>query len=375
MSGTDEAQVTGIRTRQDAVIRLPLVSIIVPAYNAADHLQRCVASLWAQTYSRCEFIIVDDGSTDGTPELSDRLAEADRRTTVVHVSNGGVSEARNTGIAHARGELIQFADADDLLDPGMTARLVSTLIASQVDLVICGVRQEDPAGNVISEHQVSVERRLSQKELLEYSSELRDLGLLNSPCNKLFRKDLIDAGQVRFPVGVSLGEDAVFNLNYLGHCDHIFLTPEVLYRYVRYPGEDTLSTGWRPRIYADWRGELEAKRSLFKRHDLPLAQAEQDYALELATQVIPHLALNAHRGYHSYLQSAREARRDPYFVRYASHLEAREWRGRLLLWLFRASRHELIAAVMGAWRIAGLVRGSRSASRSFGRQMQMQREP
>ena len=92
-----------------------LVSVIIPAYNAADVLERCVRSVLAQTYARFEVLLVDDGSRDGTPELADALAREDGRVRVVHKENGGVSSARNAGLDEARGEWLTFVDADDYL--------------------------------------------------------------------------------------------------------------------------------------------------------------------------------------------------------------------------------------------------------------------
>ena len=90
-----------------------MVSIVIPVYNCGEYLPRCVNSLTEQTYGNLEIILVDDGSTDSTPEICDRLAASDSRVAVVHKANGGVSSARNAGIEAAKGEFIAFADADE----------------------------------------------------------------------------------------------------------------------------------------------------------------------------------------------------------------------------------------------------------------------
>jgi glycosyltransferase involved in cell wall biosynthesis len=98
------------------------VSVIIPAYNAQKFIKDTIDSVIAQTYPDWEIIVVNDGSTDGTPDLV--IKEADNRIKMIHQSNGGVSSARNNGLKHATGEYVIFLDADDLLTPGfLTARV------------------------------------------------------------------------------------------------------------------------------------------------------------------------------------------------------------------------------------------------------------
>lgn len=111
----------------------PLVSIIIPTYNAKKWLREAVDSALAQTYTQCEVIVVDDGSTDGTREW---LTEAyGQRIRYVHQVNGGTASARNLGLKHARGEFIQFLDSDDLLGPEKVASHVECLVSNpEVDI-------------------------------------------------------------------------------------------------------------------------------------------------------------------------------------------------------------------------------------------------
>ena len=328
----------------------PLVSIIVPAYNAAEHLERCVASLWAQTYGDVEIILVDDGSTDGTSELCDALAQQDHRTKVIHLSNGGVSKARNIGMAHALGEFIQFVDADDYVSSTMTAELMAAHKSSGADLVICGYREVGEQGGLGIDHAVEEVRLLDKANLRRHYLELRHLGLTNACWNKLYRKTLIERSQIRFPASLALAEDAVFNCKYLQQCDYVAVIPDALYRYVRSSGEDTLSTRWQPGFYEAWEKEAQSVFAMFEGHDDLLEVQERTFALELATQVVPYLAMHAKRqGYSSYVRRATEIRQDPHFIRHEDDVQATDLRSRVLLPLFKASRFELIAALMGAW--------------------------
>ena len=97
----------------------PLITVIIPVYNILDCLERCVASVCMQTWENLEILLVDDGSTDGTGQLCDRLAKRDGRIRVFHKPNGGSSSARNLGIEKANGEWLGFVDSDDFIEPQM----------------------------------------------------------------------------------------------------------------------------------------------------------------------------------------------------------------------------------------------------------------
>ncbi|MFR5100614.1 MAG: glycosyltransferase family 2 protein [Bifidobacterium pseudocatenulatum] len=121
------------------------VNIVVPVYNVADLLSRCVDSLLAQTYEDVRIVLVDDGSTDDCPAICDRYAEQDPRVTSLHRTNGGLSAARNTGIDHvfsieepSRGRYIAFVDSDDWVEPGYVESMLETLEESGADAAQCG---------------------------------------------------------------------------------------------------------------------------------------------------------------------------------------------------------------------------------------------
>ena len=110
----------------------PLISVIVPVYNILEYLPRCVESLCRQTYPNLEILLVDDGSTDGTGQLCDKLGEADARIRVFHKENGGSSSARNLGIAKAKGRYLGFVDSDDYVDSRMYELLEAAIEKYQV---------------------------------------------------------------------------------------------------------------------------------------------------------------------------------------------------------------------------------------------------
>lgn len=112
----------------------PLVSIIVPVYNAEKYLPHCIESIQNQSYRNLEIILVDDGSRDSSPELCDSYAANDSRITVIHQENGGIAKAQNTGLDAAHGEYIAFADNDDILDRRNIELLLHALTSTGADM-------------------------------------------------------------------------------------------------------------------------------------------------------------------------------------------------------------------------------------------------
>ena len=209
-----------------------LVSVIIPAYNAADVLERCVRSVLAQTYACFEVLLVDDGSRDGTPELADALAREDGRVRVVHKENGGVSSARNAGLAGARGEWLTFVDADDYLEPDFLAGL---LRGTPCDLVVSGY-------HTVGAHEIpevcyeAVEARSPEavRPLLE--AHLTEMTFL-CPWGKLLRTALVREADLRFDTAMRIGEDVVFVWTYLSRCASVALSPGQAYNYFTAPSD------------------------------------------------------------------------------------------------------------------------------------------
>ena len=116
-----------------------LISVIVPVYKVERYLDRCVESIVAQTYSNLEIILVDDGSPDSSGAMCEAWAQRDGRIKVVHKPNGGLSDARNAGVAACTGEYIGFVDSDDYIAPDMYERLSELIMDPQVSIAVCGV--------------------------------------------------------------------------------------------------------------------------------------------------------------------------------------------------------------------------------------------
>lgn len=175
---------------------MPLISVIVPVYNIIDCLPRCVQSLRRQTYENLELLLVDDGSTDGTGQLCDRLASEDERIRVLHKENGGTSTARNLGIEEARGDYLGFVDSDDYVEPDMYMQLYQAACRNAGWLIQLGRDEVDDQGKQLPGvcELPQEEKRIGCEEFLgELLMHRGDCSL----CTKLVPRKLL--GQERFP--------------------------------------------------------------------------------------------------------------------------------------------------------------------------------
>lgn len=125
------------------------ISVIVPVYNGIQFLEKCIDSICKQTYQKLEIIAVDDGSTDGSGELLDRLALKEPRIHVIHQENGGLSAARNSGIKAAAGEYFGFVDCDDYLEPEMYADLMRFADEKKISIVQASRIEESISGEIL----------------------------------------------------------------------------------------------------------------------------------------------------------------------------------------------------------------------------------
>lgn len=207
------------------------ISIIVPIYNSINCLERCVRSICAQTYGNLEILLVDDGSTDGTGELCERLALGDCRIRTYHKKNGGASSARNLGIGMASGVYLGFVDSDDYIEPEMYERLLAVALSEQLLMVQISRDEIDEQGNRMADVCVPPE----QAELWECQQFMRELLLHRGDCSfctKLTHASLLK--EEHFPEG-ELNEDFNLLVRLLPKVPAVAILPEqdyhVFYRY------------------------------------------------------------------------------------------------------------------------------------------------
>lgn len=204
----------------------PLVSIIVPVYNAERYLNRCIDSIFKQTFPDWELLLINDGSTDGSGIICSDYAEKDLRVRVFQKSNGGVSSARNIGIDEAKGKWIMFVDADDYL---FEESLECLLNVSCIDLVVGGyIRIHRSTGNsytFLANNKVvhiGIETELTEKLIETF---------LFTPWCKLFKREIIEANKLRFNQDLFYGEDTDFVLKYIIKIDFIQFISQPVYCY------------------------------------------------------------------------------------------------------------------------------------------------
>lgn len=216
------------------------ISVVVPVYNLAELLPRCMSSLLMQTDQDYEIILVDDGSQDGSGDLCDRYAlQYPDIVRCLHKVNGGLSSARNAGMQAAEGQYVTFPDPDDWTEPDYLARFLELARDNQADLVCTGHFVEYP-DHTIEANPGQTRRMMSGKQAQE--------ALLNAPCmcgfawNKLYRLDLIREHGLHFLDDVGTTEDLDFAYRYLQYCSRVCFAPEVrTYHYFQRNGAATHS--------------------------------------------------------------------------------------------------------------------------------------
>ncbi len=233
----------------------PLVSVIVPVYNAAQSLPRCLDSICAQTYQNLEIILVDDGSTDDSLTVCRQFAYRDARIRVLAQANSGVSAARNNAIDAATGTYLQFADSDDWIDENMTFLLVQRAEREQADLVLshyCHVDGKKTTVHGFLETSACMDRLAFAQELIRNPASFY-YGVM---WNKLYRRDIIRRHRIYCHEQLSWCEDFLFNLTYILCASRICAVRTPLYYYVK--NDKSLTTTLTPH------SSIAIRRQLFE---------------------------------------------------------------------------------------------------------------
>ncbi|MDC7288807.1 glycosyltransferase [Blautia schinkii] len=203
-----------------------MVSVIVPVYNAANVISRCVDSIINQTYKDIEVILVNDGSTDKTYQILEKYRYRDSRVCLVSQRNKGVAAARNTGLEYCKGEYFLFVDADDWIEKDMIQKMIS-LVDEDTDIVFCNSDHAESPDEVIKRICSKNEVWDRKQQQLEFMKHQRMTGML---WNKLIRRDLSE--RIFFNEKTGYGEDAEFLWKILQKSKKMIVTDEVLYHHV-----------------------------------------------------------------------------------------------------------------------------------------------
>lgn len=287
----------------------PLISVIVPVYNGQDYLDNCIRSIEDQTYGNLEVIIVNDGSTDETGTVCERIQTEYGNVRILTLGDEGVSAARNAGIEASTGELITFVDADDRLCPGVLGTLYDCMTDTESDVAGCGFftwssEEEWQQGS-------ASKKAMTQPVTYDTDQYLREALLCgNSRCwSKLYRREIFD--RVRFPEELTIGEDMLFLVKMLPYVDKITETDYPGYGYYRNQ-TGAMNREFTPR-YMDQITCWQLAREEILRVDESLdAQVTEPYMMGIMLTVgkLAMLSASERRAYRKYIQICHEKLRE-----------------------------------------------------------------
>lgn len=238
----------------------PLVSVIVPVYNVEDYVEKCINSITKQSYNNLEIILVNDGSTDNSQKICINHQKNDSRIIVINKKNGGLSDARNTGIDIAKGDYLAFVDSDDYIHSDMIKTMISSSILEQSDIVICGHFS-------VNKDEISEIRNDGEK--YSYNSKealikiLIDEEINSFAWDKIYKKELFKG--LRYPLG-RIFEDTAFTYKLFEKANKITQLNNSYYYYLK--RDESLTNVYNPKkYYHNFLAFYE--RYLFSKNNLP----------------------------------------------------------------------------------------------------------
>ena len=213
----------------------PMVSIIVPIYNAENYLRRCVDSILNQEYTDFELLLVNDGSTDASGDICEEYGDQDPRVIVIQKENTGVSDSRNRALDRARGKYLQFLDSDDWITPDATRLFVRAAEEYGCDMVISDFyrvvgERLSPKGDI--EEEGVLTREEFAAHMMENPADFY-YGVL---WNKLYRRDIVEEHNLRMDTDINWCEDFMFNLEYIRYAKVFYALHAPIYYYVKRKG-------------------------------------------------------------------------------------------------------------------------------------------
>jgi glycosyltransferase involved in cell wall biosynthesis len=198
-----------------------LISVIVPVYNEEKFLRKCLDSIKDCPSKEIECIIVNDGSTDGSTEISQCYANEDSRFRLINKKNSGVSEARNRGMAEAAGEYIIFLDADDYIVTSKWPEILAHAVENTFDIIVYSFYYQSPSGTV---------RETRFPDSCDIRTALLSTTVMNSSCGRLMRRGVIARNNLSFRKDMKIYEDALFNIDFVQNAEKcLLLNTSVMY--------------------------------------------------------------------------------------------------------------------------------------------------
>lgn len=253
------------------------VSIVVPIFNSSRYLTRCIESLTSQTFKNLEIILVDDGSTDNSLEICNFYKLKDTRIKIIHKENGGLSEARNSGLDYAVGEYIIFVDSDDYCDKEFVLKMYSEIESFKSEIVICGVSIDYISNNYSYIKSIDNKYYFGQSEISELVYKLDEVGLLNYAWNKIYKKSILVENNLTFEKNAVPGEDIIFNSKYFQLINSANSIRDSLYHYIR-EDNDSLVTHYRKDLFDKIMYVNKKRGELYNFYDLNQVQHKKVFS-------------------------------------------------------------------------------------------------
>lgn len=238
------------------------ISVIIPIYKVEAYLDKCVQSVVEQTYRELEIILVDDGSPDNCGAMCESWAKKDSRIKVVHKENGGLSDARNAGLAVATGELVSFIDSDDWIEPDFLQTLYDALITQDAQIAECAIHLVDEDGNILRDRSPATSETIDKMEALRRL--ILEEGVFQTVWNKLYRRQVIDG--ILFEKG-KYNEDDFWTYQIFDRATKLTLVDKPLYNYLQ-RGGSIMGVGYNLRRLDGLEARLRRMEYLQKYEDL-----------------------------------------------------------------------------------------------------------
>jgi glycosyltransferase EpsJ len=205
------------------------ISVIVPIYNVENYLEKCLNSILNQSFKNLELILVNDGSTDSSENICRKYKKKDDRVKLITKKNEGVSSARNVGLNEATGKYVAFIDPDDSISDMYFKRLFSIAEEKNLDAVICGYKTVPSNINVVPHFNLN--KIMNGKDLILSSPNVHSDNDLCFSWRTLYNLELINENNIRFNERLFVGEDVIFNLEYLLASNRVYAISDSLYFY------------------------------------------------------------------------------------------------------------------------------------------------
>lgn len=235
-----------------------LVTVIVPIYNAEKYLGECIDSIVNQTYKNIEIILVNDGSKDKSIDICQEYANKDARIKIIDKQNSGVSDTRNEGIAKSNGDYLMFVDSDDTIDKMCVEKMVNE--SREKTFIIGNILRYKGKYEKIQNYNNTTKEYSKIDFLLLYKKML-----INAPVARLYDANIIKNNNICFNRKISLGEDLLFNFEYLNNIEKITLISDYMY-YYRLGNNNSLSSKYYSNMYEIQKKLCNEFRKFFQYH-------------------------------------------------------------------------------------------------------------